>query len=75
MKWTVERQALLRKLWGDGMLGADIAAQMGISESAVGGGARRFGLPRRQSPGRWLISPRNVASSKPTLARVPGVKS
>lgn len=48
--WTVEMCDRLSALWADGLSGAAIARQLGVSKNAVVGKAHRIGLPARQSP-------------------------
>jgi len=38
MKWSTERQALLRKFWGQGLSGKDVAKEMGGFEHCDDGG-------------------------------------
>jgi GcrA cell cycle regulator len=46
--WTLERSALLRRLWNDeGLSGGEIAERMGLSRNAVIGRAHRMGLQKR----------------------------
>jgi GcrA cell cycle regulator len=46
--WTLERSALLRRLWNDeGLSGGEIAERMGLSRNAVIGRVHRMGLQKR----------------------------
>src|SRR5208283_703746 len=49
MSWTEERVELLRKLWGDGLSAAQVAAELGpgITRNAVIGKIHRLGLAER----------------------------
>ena len=46
-RWPVERTALLRQRWGEGVPAPEIAAELGVSQKAVLGRAARLGLPGR----------------------------
>ena len=48
--WSIERVALLRELWDEGLSTAAIGRRLGTSKNAVIGKAHRLKLPRRPSP-------------------------
>lgn len=51
--WSGEREALLRKLWAEGLSAAQIAKQLGgVSRNAVIGKVHRLGLAGRATPSR-----------------------
>src|SRR5581483_11416960 len=50
-RWTDERVDLLKKLWADGLSGAQIAQELGgVSRNGVIGKAHRLGLTGRREP-------------------------
>lgn len=62
-KWSEEREALLRKLWGMGLSCSQIAARLGDSSkrSAVIGKVHRLGLPARVGkPGKMASQARST---------------
>lgn len=64
MTWTDDADAELRRLWGNGLSAARIAAAMGTTKNAIIGRAHRLNLPRRDSP----IPSRAPAPSEPAAA-------
>ena len=55
--WTDERNALLRKLWAEGVKNEDIAARLGKSRASIKKRAERLGLPSRgRAPGPSALS-------------------
>lgn len=64
--WTVERVALLRKLWSEGLSASQVAKQLGgVSRNAVIGKAHRLGLLARAKPTRPVRMPRVRAPRSP----------
>ncbi len=49
MGWTQERVELLRKLWGEGLSGGQIANFLGVTRSTVMGKVHRLKLPKRMT--------------------------
>ena len=77
--WTAERLELLNKLWGEGLSASQIAAELGVTRSAVLGKCHRLGLARKAST--EVSSPRSQQASRPLdppataeLAMEPGPK-
>lgn len=48
--WSSAREALLRRLWDEGLSGGEIGRRLKLSKSAVTGKAHRLKLPPRPSP-------------------------
>jgi len=61
--WTAERLELLNKLRGEGLSASQIAAELGVTRSAVLGKCHRLGLARKAST--KVSSPRSQQPSQP----------
>lgn len=71
-QWSIERIAVLRRLWADGKTGSEIGLAVDMSRDAVIGKAKRLRLTVRPSPiilgGR---SPKKYARKKSTEPKKP----
>lgn len=47
-RWTSEKDALLTRLWQQGMTSPEISERMGRSRSAILGRVRRLGIGRKE---------------------------
>lgn len=62
MGWTDEREALLKKLWLEGLSASQIAKQLGgVTRNAVIGKVRRFGLSGRATASAPRSRPANAS--------------
>jgi GcrA cell cycle regulator len=61
--WTAERLELLSKLRSEGLSASQIAAELGVTRSAVLGKCHRLGLARKAST--KVSSPRSQQASRP----------
>lgn len=57
MMWSPAREALLRRLWDEGLSCSEIGRRIRMSKHAVQGKARRLGLTPRPSPIRRRTTP------------------
>lgn len=72
--WTVERVALLRALWADGVPGGVIAKRLGMTRGMVAGKRHSLGLPRREGEVAAAAQSRNARRTA-ELCEVPGSRA
>ena len=66
-EWTPEREAQLRRLWGEGTPAAEIGRIMKIPPNAVTGKAHRLKLSARSSPIRPPVAQPLAPRASPVL--------
>lgn len=67
--WTDEADALLRRLWGEGLSTARIGQAMGRTKNAVVGRVHRLRLPSRPNPVQQPKKPRRMPRGAAALAQ------
>lgn len=75
-EWPPEMVEELKRLWGEGLLTAEIGKQLGVSKSAVTGKAHRLKLDPRPSPIKRELTARALAGrmARDLAVRAPQVR-